>query len=260
MGSSIPGVNGSSGANYNAVFTDEGDQSYLDQTDFLKLLVAELTNQDFTNPTDTSDMINTMASYSTIQAMSEMTGYSKTNYALSLVGKTVTASRFGVNGELDTTTGTVQKVSLVDGEYVIYVGGKTYTLSQIMSVSSSGSSGSASSNNSTVTPSNFSFKASDITDSGAQLTWQVPTEDEKEAAALKYALYYSVAGELATVAEAETGILYGTGSLSNFTSAKLENLDANTTYYANVVVTDSNGNKSVYSPLKFTTLLKSADE
>jgi flagellar hook assembly protein FlgD len=40
-----------------------------------------------------------------MQAMQEMLSYSRTSYAMSLVGKTVTASRYTVSGELDTTTG-----------------------------------------------------------------------------------------------------------------------------------------------------------
>ena len=104
----------SSGNNYNAVFTDESDNSVLDPDQFLNLLVLQMQNQDFMNPMDDSTYITQMTQFSNMQQMQKMAEYSETSYALSLVGKTVTASRIQVNGSLDTTTGVVDKVSLVE--------------------------------------------------------------------------------------------------------------------------------------------------
>lgn len=122
------------GKQYNAVFTDKKDNATMDKSDFLKLMVAQMQNQDFNNPMDNTAMVQQMVQFSNMEMMQEMAAYSKTNYALSLVGKTATASRFTVGGELDTTTGVIEKVSLVDDEYVLYIGGKKYTTAQIMSV------------------------------------------------------------------------------------------------------------------------------
>lgn len=121
--------------NINAVFTDKTDNSAMEASDFIKLMVAQMQNQDFTKPADTSDMLNQIATMSNMQKMQEMATYSKMNYAMSLVGKVVTASRFNVSGSLDTTTGMVEKMSIVDNEYVFYIGEKRYTLPQIMEVS-----------------------------------------------------------------------------------------------------------------------------
>ena len=118
-----------------AVFTDKTDNSAMEASDFIKLMVAQMQNQDFTNPADTGDMLNQIATISNMQKMQEMANYSKMNYAMSLVGKVVTASRFSVSGNLDTTTGIVDKMSIVDNEYVFYIGEKRYTLPQIMEVS-----------------------------------------------------------------------------------------------------------------------------
>jgi len=82
----------------NAVFTDKTDNSTLEASDFIKLMVAQMQNQDFYNPTDTGDMLNQIATISNMQMMQEMASYSKMNYAMSLVGKVVTASRFNVSG------------------------------------------------------------------------------------------------------------------------------------------------------------------
>ena len=164
-------VLGSSGTQYNAVFTTKNDNATLSQDDFMKLMITELTNQDFNNTMDTSQMVNQMTQFSNMQAMQEMLSFSRTSYAMSLVGKTVTASRYTVGGELDTTTGKIDKVSLVDNEYVFYIGSKRYTLEQIMSVQDSASA-------STVDPTKFSISSSDATENTVRLNWEVPSEDE----------------------------------------------------------------------------------
>ena len=146
-------VLGSTGTKYNAVFTDKTDNATLTQDDFLKLMITELTHQDFNNTMDTSQMVNQMTQFSNMQAMKEMLSYSRTNYAMSLVGKTVTASRYTVSGDLDTTTGKIDKVSLVDDEFVFYIGSKRYTLSQIMTVQDSNST-------TTIDPTKFSISSS----------------------------------------------------------------------------------------------------
>jgi len=125
----------------NAVFTDKTDNSTLEASDFIKLMVAQMQNQDFYNPTDTGDMLNQIATISNMQMMQEMASYSKMNYAMSLVGKVVTASRFNVSGNLETTTGVVDKLSLVNNEYILYIGDKKYTLQQVMEVGTGGGNG-----------------------------------------------------------------------------------------------------------------------
>jgi len=125
---------------YDAVFTDKKDNSLISPSAFLTLMVAQMKNQDFLNPMDDTQFVTQMAQFSTMQQMMELAEYSKTNYAMSLVGKTVTASRFTVSGGLDTTTGIVNRVSLVDNEYVLYIAAspedKRYLLSQVMEVHS----------------------------------------------------------------------------------------------------------------------------
>ena len=106
----------------------------MDFNDFLQLMVVQMTNQDFMNPTDNTEYMSQMAQFASMQAMNELASYSKTNYAMGLVGKEVTASRYTQTGELDTTTGTVTRVSLVGNEYKLYVDGKEYELEEIMQI------------------------------------------------------------------------------------------------------------------------------
>ncbi len=235
---------------YNAVFTDKKDNSQMEQMDFIKLMVAQMQNQDFNNPMDDSQMVTQMAQFSNMQQMQEMASYAKTNYAMSIVGKTVTASRFGVSGNLDTTTGMVQKVSLVDDEYVIYVGGKKYTLEQIMSVQDG-----VDKDKSVIDTTGYSLTASEVKSNSAVIGWKIPTEDELTKSSLKYTVYYSKDDtEFNTVEKVEQGTKANWSSLPDQTSVNLTDLEANTTYYANVVITDDNGAKTVYKPVAFKTL------
>jgi flagellar hook assembly protein FlgD len=230
---------------YNAVFTDKKDNSTLTQEDFLKLMITELTHQDMNNTADTSQMVNQMTQFSNMQAMQEMLSYSKSGYAMSLVGKTVTASRYTVSGELDTTTGKIDKVSLVDNEYIFYIGSKRYTLSQIMSVQDSNSK-------TTINPANFSITSSDVTANTAKIGWQVPTEDELEASGLTYTIYYSKNSDFDSVDDiVKNGEVAGVETKGE--EFVISNLEAGTEYYINIIVEDSSGNKSCYKPIKIQT-------
>ena len=242
-------VLGSTGKTYNAVFTDKNDNSTLSQDDFLKLMITELTNQDFNNTMDTSQMVNQMTQFSNMQAMNEMLSYSRTNYAMSLVGKTVTASRYTVSGDLDTTTGKIDKVSLVDDEYVFYIGSKRYTLSQIMTVQDSTST-------TTIDPTKFSISSSDITESTVKLNWELPTEDDLVSAGLKYSIYYTKESDFDSVDDI---LEYGTIGASDLTVLEqvISRLDSDTEYLFNIIVEDKEGEKYCYKPIKVQT--KSAE-
>lgn len=233
---------------YNAVFTDKKDNSTLTQEDFLKLMITELTNQDMNNTADTSQMVNQMTQFSNMQAMQEMLSYSKTSYAMSLVGKTVTASRFTVSGELDTTTGKIDKVSLVDDEYVFYIGSKRYTLSQIMSVQDSNDV------SATINPANYGIMFSDVAANSVKLNWEVPTEDDSIAQDLIYSIYYSKDSAFTTVDEIlKNGTLGGSSIKSDYQEQIVTRLEAGTEYFFNVIVEDSKGNKYSYKPIKVQT-------
>lgn len=126
-----------SGNVFNAVFTDK-KQNDVSVQDFLNLMVAQLQNQDFMNPVDDTQFVTQLAQFSTMQQMQELAEYSKSSYVQSLVGKTVTAARNSVGGDIDKVTGMVEKISLVDNEYKIYVKGskQPFTLEQIMEIGS----------------------------------------------------------------------------------------------------------------------------
>lgn len=121
------------GQNLDAVFGDESDKK-VSMDDFLSLMVAQLKNQDFMNPVDDTQYVTQLAQISTMQQMEEMAYNAKSTYVSSLVGKTVTAAKFTVSGDLKKTEGVVNKISLLDEKFVIYVDGEAYDMDEIMEV------------------------------------------------------------------------------------------------------------------------------
>jgi flagellar basal-body rod modification protein FlgD len=93
--------------------------------DFLKLMVAELQNQDPLNPSDNKDMLNQLNSMRQIVSSDKlsssmesiMLGQSVAT-ASNLLGKTVK----GMNQLGEETTGTVDRVVFEDGNPKVYVG------------------------------------------------------------------------------------------------------------------------------------------
>ena len=120
---------GSSGNVIDAVFGD-GDDKKVSMDDFLTLMVAQLKNQDFMNPVD----VTQLAQISTMQQMEEMAYNAKSSYVASLVGKNVSAAKFTVSGELKKADGVVEKISLLDGKFVIYVDGEAFSMDEIMEI------------------------------------------------------------------------------------------------------------------------------
>ena len=123
------------------IFTDKKEQG-VTADDFLKLMVAQFQNQDFMNPVDDTQYLSQLAQFATMQQIQELASFSKQSYVMSLLGQTVTAAKFKVNGEIESVTGKIDKISLVDNEYLIYIGNKSFSLDQIMELGGSSGGGS----------------------------------------------------------------------------------------------------------------------
>jgi flagellar basal-body rod modification protein FlgD len=109
----------------------------LGKDDFLKLLVAQLQNQDPMNPMDQKDSMAQMAQFSTLEQITNMnTTIQQQNYAndvsqsVGLLGKTVTWT----NADGSIGSGVAQKVSMDGTAISIMVGGQEISPSSIMSV------------------------------------------------------------------------------------------------------------------------------
>jgi flagellar basal-body rod modification protein FlgD len=104
---------------------------------FLQLLVAELQNQDPTNPTDPSAIMQQTSELSQVEAVNTMTTAitaeqtaSQQNEASGLIGKTVTASVSG-----SSITGPVSEVQLsAAGAPTLLVNGTTVPLTALTAI------------------------------------------------------------------------------------------------------------------------------
>lgn len=107
----------------------------LTMTDFYKLMAAQMQYQDPDNPMDTSELMAQMVQSKMITALAQMTSISTTTYATSMLGSEVTVAEVDEKGAGtgQYTKGKVTGVVLGDNP-LIYVDGKQYSLSQIMSV------------------------------------------------------------------------------------------------------------------------------
>lgn len=109
----------------------------LQMEDFLQLMVATFQNQTIDNQADISDMMNQMVQMSVVQAITNIstliTESTNLSYAASLVGKDVIIAQ--QNGRSTTQiSGTVTGTGTLNGEPVIFLGDKSYWLSDVMAV------------------------------------------------------------------------------------------------------------------------------
>ncbi|MBQ9947000.1 MAG: hypothetical protein IJO91_01305 [Oscillospiraceae bacterium] len=118
---------------------------------FLNLLVAEMTNQDPLEPTSNTEFVTQMAQFTSLQYAQDSSKYAEANYASSLVGKTVTASKMDGSKQI-TKTGVVEQVMKNGDTYTLMIGGTKFELSHVTSVdAAAGSAGSDSNTISTGT-------------------------------------------------------------------------------------------------------------
>ena len=108
--------------------TDESN-SYMSFDGYLKLLVAQMQNQDFNNPMDDSEVLAQMAQYSMLEGIKNMTQQSSISYATSLVGKVVT-----VDDGTGSYTGLVESVTVIKGEPYIMVDGMSYKSDKVTDI------------------------------------------------------------------------------------------------------------------------------
>jgi flagellar basal-body rod modification protein FlgD len=104
----------------------------LNQADFLKLLVTQMTSQNPLNPQSDTAFAAQLAQFSALQQSQTMTGSMQSLQANSLIGQTVSVSS-ATNGAQG-ATGVVTGVDFSSGSPEIVVNGQPYSLSQLDSV------------------------------------------------------------------------------------------------------------------------------
>lgn len=118
---------------YKSKFKD-ATENMVNSDTFLSLLVAEMTNQDPMEPTSNTEFVTQMAQFTSLQYSKDAATYSQSNYASSLVGKTVTASKMDGSKQV-TKTGVVQSVMKNGDSYTIKIDGVSFELKNITSIS-----------------------------------------------------------------------------------------------------------------------------
>jgi flagellar basal-body rod modification protein FlgD len=108
-----------------------GGQS-LNQADFLKLLVTQMTSQDPLNPQSDTAFAAQLAQFSALQQSQTMTGSMQSMQANSLIGQTVNVD--SATNSSNATSGVVTGVDFSSGSPEILVNGQGYSLSQITSI------------------------------------------------------------------------------------------------------------------------------
>ncbi len=227
----------------------DADQS-VSVDDFLQLMIAQLTNQDFMNPVDDTQYVTQLAQFSSMEAMQELSYYSQTNYVSSMLGKTVTAASYGIGGSVSQETGIVSKVNLSGDEFTFTVNGKEFLMSQIMTLDEP-SAGAAQSQLDNA--GNIALIGSNITNDSTQFTWQSPVDDTALSQSLTYDVYYTsnTSANFNELSSVKQGTKAATGLKT--LEYELTGLLPGTEYQVNVVVRDEAGNEAIFQKLGFTT-------
>jgi len=143
-----PGLSISDGYYNSLGFVENATLS--DSNLFLKMLTVSMTTQDPTSPTDSSEFMNQMLQYATMETLSGVTSslnelisinqttnmHNVINSAISLTGKNVTMLiPKGTNGSTEdtTVTGVVDKVSLDENGIWVEIDGKKYEYDNLLS-------------------------------------------------------------------------------------------------------------------------------
>lgn len=111
--------------------------STLNQDDFLKLLTAQLKNQDPLNPVDSANFTSQLAQFSTLSGVQQLNASTQQMLQLqqisqgaALVGKSVKYGDTAANA----VKGTVDAVNFQGGNLLLQIGGKSVPSNQVQSI------------------------------------------------------------------------------------------------------------------------------
>lgn len=235
--------------NVNAVYEKNGSNSDMGVEDFLQLMIAEMKNMDFTSSesTDSTVYVTQLAQIASMQQMEQLAYYSKTSYVMNLVGKEVTVANLSLGGNVNSDTGVVEKISLSGDDFEVYVNGKAYSLSNIMSV-----------NNPDATVEEEMSKAANMTpyllkrgSDSATIAWNAP--ESSDLSKYYFDVYYSEDSAFDTISQVKNGTLAGSFKGTDDLYIKLEDLSPETRYYVNIIMNSSDGKQEIYQKLIFDT-------
>ncbi len=101
------------------------DKAVLDKDGFLKMLVAQMQNQDPSSPLDAAQQTQQMASFTMVEQITNMAAENARTSAIGMIGHNVTYTDPSDNTGQTVASGTVEGVSLGhDGAYTLTVSGR----------------------------------------------------------------------------------------------------------------------------------------
>lgn len=114
--------------------TERKTGSSLGKEDFLQLLVTQMQYQDPLDPADNTEYVAQLAQFSELEAMQNLVDNSNHNSAFSLVGKEVYIEDTSESGYTQKVQGTVEYVSIQNGDPYVSVDGQLYPYDSIVQV------------------------------------------------------------------------------------------------------------------------------
>ncbi len=118
---------------YAHLFENSKGNDMINTETFFNLLMAEMSNQDPLEPMSNTEFVSQMAQFTALQAQQDNLKYSSSNYASSLVGKTLTVNQQNEDGTLK--SGVCTGINVSGSDVKVVVDDTSYELSQIKAVS-----------------------------------------------------------------------------------------------------------------------------
>lgn len=125
-------------SNYNLVNTSASQLGSLGKDEFLKILIAQMQNQDPTKPMDDTQFISQMAQFSALEQMQQLNTAFSYSRAYSLLGRSVAAQVTDENGKPLAVTGTVDGVTTIGGMPYLSINGDLVSMTAPLTVLGSG--------------------------------------------------------------------------------------------------------------------------
>ncbi|MDF2722987.1 MAG: flagellar hook capping protein [Paenibacillus sp.] len=125
----------------NGVEKQKTGSNNLGKDEFLKILVTQLSNQDPTQPLQDKEFIAQMATFTSVEQLTNMAGEMKLlrqsiGFSSGLIGKAIGWTQKDSNGESQTLSGVVDSIKIKESKQYAVVGDKEVPIDQITEIKS----------------------------------------------------------------------------------------------------------------------------
>lgn len=123
----------------NGVEKQKTGSSNLGKDEFLKILVTQLSNQDPTQPLEDKEFISQMATFTSVEQLTNMAGEMKLlrqsiGFSSALIGKTIGWKQTNSNKEEQAMSGVVDSIKIKDNKQYVLVGENEVPIDQITEI------------------------------------------------------------------------------------------------------------------------------